>query len=115
MWKPVCAKTLRTCLENVVGQASRLPLGRLGPVFSPARRPFIAGRRPAPLLFRHALNRFIHLRGSRRDADCLSSVAKAMADVSAAVLRRVESPRSKGHCAQIELTVAQISLWIGGR
>ena len=54
MWKPVCAKTLRTCLENVVEQASRLPLGRLGPVFSRARRPFIAGRRPAPLFFRHA-------------------------------------------------------------
>ena len=23
MWKLVCVKTLRTCLENVVGQASR--------------------------------------------------------------------------------------------
>src|SRR5213593_958572 len=44
-----------TRLENVVGQASRLPLGRLAPVFSRARRPFIAGRRPAPLCFRGAL------------------------------------------------------------
>src|SRR5881628_3066069 len=48
---------LRTCLENVVGQASRLPLGRLAPVFSRVRRPFIAGRRPAPLFFRHAPRR----------------------------------------------------------
>src|SRR6266571_1271396 len=48
--------SLRTCLENVVGQASRLPLGGLSPVFSRARRPFIAGRRPAPLFFKHALN-----------------------------------------------------------
>ena len=43
-------------LENVVGQASRLPFGRLAPVFSRARRPFIAGRRPAPLFFKHALS-----------------------------------------------------------
>src|SRR6266704_3640095 len=49
-------KSLRTCLENVVGQASRLPLRRLAPVFSPARRSFIAGRRPAPLFFKHALS-----------------------------------------------------------
>jgi len=42
-------------LENVAGQPSRLPTGRLAPVFSPERRPFIAGRRPAPLFFRHAL------------------------------------------------------------
>ncbi len=41
--------------ENVVGQASRLPLGRLSPVFSRARRRFIAGRRPAPLFFKHVL------------------------------------------------------------
>src|SRR5437762_7977706 len=27
MWKLVCVKTLRTCLENVVGQASRLLWG----------------------------------------------------------------------------------------
>ena len=32
-----------------MGQASRLPLGRFAPLFSGARRPFIAGRRPAPL------------------------------------------------------------------
>src|SRR5437867_1553523 len=47
---------LRTCLKNVVGQASRLPLGRLAPFFSRARRPLIAGRRPAPLFSRHALS-----------------------------------------------------------
>ena len=39
-----------------MGQASRLPLGRLAPVISQARRPFIAGRRPAPLFFRQALS-----------------------------------------------------------
>jgi len=38
-----------------VGLASRLPLGRLALVISRARRPFIAGRRPAPLFFKHAL------------------------------------------------------------
>ena len=50
------SRPLRTCLENVVGQASGLPLRRLAPVFlSPGRRPFVAGRRPAPLFLRHAL------------------------------------------------------------
>src|SRR5438105_10792565 len=59
--------TLRACLKNVVGQAStlrstatedgsRLPLGRLAPVFSRARRPLIAGRRPAPLFSIGALS-----------------------------------------------------------
>jgi len=48
-------RPLRTSLENLVGQTSRLPLGRLAPVISQARRPFIAGRRPAPLFFRQAL------------------------------------------------------------
>ena len=40
---------LRGCLENVVGQASHLPLGSQAPAFSRAMRPFIAGRRPTPL------------------------------------------------------------------
>src|SRR6266567_100269 len=52
--EPGLALSLRTCWEKVVGQASRLPLGRLVPVFSRARRPFIAGRRPALLFFKHA-------------------------------------------------------------
>ena len=46
----------RTCLENAVGQASRLPVWRLALVFSRARRPLIAGRRPAPLFFSRALS-----------------------------------------------------------
>src|SRR5437879_3168273 len=53
-WVISWAIRFRTCLENVVGQASRVPLKRLALVFSRAS-PFIAVPTPAPLFFRQAL------------------------------------------------------------
>src|SRR5438093_1175667 len=56
---PACRLSCGLLYKHLFGEYSGagvpLPLGRLAAVFSRARRPFIAGRRPALLFFGHAL------------------------------------------------------------
>ena len=82
---------LRACLKNVVGQASRLPLGRLAPLSSRARRPLITGRRPAPLFSKHALRLEVIILAwlfiewlLQRKAPCLPSLSHFLATVFSA-------------------------------